>query len=231
MESEKVLPMNLASTQELLTDPDISSQLTDYISTHGIRTNFEKGQVLFFQNTPVSSFFYIHDGLIKLHSQQGKDRCSILKIEKANHFAGLSDCFTRESHHYSATTITKSDVSILDAEMLIEYISSQPGLSETIMTLLGREASYFLERMTNRHHKQLPGRVADTLIYFWNLLGENNHFCLPLSRGELAQFAGTTKESLIRTLTEYKNDRIINMDDRKVEINSMEILKTLSRLG
>ncbi len=223
--------MNFAFTQSLLTHPDISLQLKDHISTHGIRTNFEKGQVLFFQNTPVSSFFFIHDGLIKLHKLQGKDRCSILKIEKANHFAGLSDCFALDLHHYSATTITKSDVSILDAQMLIEYLSSQPHLPEIIMTILAQEASYFLEKLTTRHHKQLPGRVADTLLYFWDLLGENNQFDLPLSRVELAQFAGTTKESLIRTLTEFKNDRIINMDDRKVEINSMEILKTLFRLG
>ena len=223
--------MNYAFTQTLLNDPDVLTQLTEYIDKHGIRTNFEKGQVLFFQNTPVSSFFYIHDGLIKLHRQHGKDRCSVLKVEKGNHFAGLSDCFTQTSHYLSATTITKSDVSILDAGMLIEFISSQPGLSETIMTLLAQEATYFLERLSNRHHKQLPGKVADTLLYFWDLLGENHQFCFPLSRLELAQFAGTTKESLIRTLTEFKNDRIINMDDRQVEINSMEILKTLCRLG
>ncbi len=223
--------MNYASIQSLLTDPDISSQLTKYIDTHGIRTNFEKGQILFFQNSPVSSFFYVHDGLVKLHRQHAKGRCSILKVEKANHFAGLSDCFTGKSHHYSATTIAKSDVSILNAQMLIEYLSSQPDLSETIMTLLAQEASFFLEKMSNQHHKQLPGRVADTLLYFWNLLGEDHQFCFPLSRLELAQFAGTTKESFIRTLTEFKNDKIINIDDRKVEINSMEILKTLSRLG
>jgi CRP-like cAMP-binding protein len=223
--------MNYTFTQTLLIDPDILTQLTEYIGTHGMRANFEKGQALFFQNTPVSSFFYVHDGLVKLHRQHGKDRCSILKVEKANHFAGLSDCFSQRSHHLSATTIAKSDVSILDAGMLIEYISSQPDLSETIMTLLAQEATHFLERLSNRHHKQLPGRVADTLLYFWNLLGENNQFCFPLNRSELAQFAGTTKESLIRTLTEFKNDKIINMNDRDVEINSMEILKTLCRLG
>jgi CRP-like cAMP-binding protein len=47
----------------------------------------------------------------------------------------------------------------------------------------------------------------------------------------MAHFAGTTKESFIRTIGEFKNDRIINLDDRKVDIISIEIIKTLSRLG
>lgn len=223
--------MSNTLTQPDAVDLGIWAKLKGYIETHGIRTYFEKGQVLFFQDTPVASFFFIHDGLIKLHKLQGRDRCSILKIEKADQFAGLSDCFNGKSHHFNATTITQSDVSILDAEMLIGFISSDSRLSETLMNILAQEALYFLERLNNRYHKQLPGRVADTLLYFMELFNEDDHFFLPLSRSELAQFAGTTKESFIRTLTEFRNDKIIQLDDREVKINSMEILQTLSRLG
>jgi CRP-like cAMP-binding protein len=73
--------------------------------------------------------------------------------------------------------------------------------------------------------------VADLVLYFYTLFDNNPTFRFPLNRRELAHFAGTTKESLIRTLTEFKNDRIIELNDREVKINSMEIVKTLSRLG
>jgi CRP-like cAMP-binding protein len=56
-------------------------------------------------------------------------------------------------------------------------------------------------------------------------------FTFPLTRRELAELAGTTKESFIRTLSEYKNDRIINLDGSRVEIVSMDIVRTLSELG
>ena len=51
------------------------------------------------------------------------------------------------------------------------------------------------------------------------------------ARRELAELAGTTKESFIRTLTEFKNDKIIYLDGSRVEILSMDIVKTLSELG
>jgi CRP-like cAMP-binding protein len=47
----------------------------------------------------------------------------------------------------------------------------------------------------------------------------------------LAELAGTTKESFIRTLGEFRNDKIIGLDGSKVKINSMTIVKTLSELG
>jgi CRP-like cAMP-binding protein len=47
----------------------------------------------------------------------------------------------------------------------------------------------------------------------------------------LAELAGTTKESLIRTLTEFKNDKIIELDGKTIKIKSMDIIKTLSRIG
>jgi CRP-like cAMP-binding protein len=73
--------------------------------------------------------------------------------------------------------------------------------------------------------------VADLILFFYNLYNQQDAFRLPLNRKEMAQFAGTTKESLIRTLSEFKNDRIIELDDREVSINSMEIIRILSRLG
>ena len=90
--------------------------------------------------------------------------------------------------------------------------------------------SYFLPAQVI-NNKQLPGRVADVILYFYELFHRSNTFEFPLSREELAQFSGTTKESFIRTLAEFKNDKIIITDGKNITINSMEIVKTLSRLG
>ena len=56
-------------------------------------------------------------------------------------------------------------------------------------------------------------------------------FSFPLTRRELAELSGTTKESFIRTLTEFKNDKIIELNGSEVEIKSLKIVKTLSELG
>jgi CRP-like cAMP-binding protein len=69
------------------------------------------------------------------------------------------------------------------------------------------------------------------LLYFAEKIFHSTSYTLPLTRRELAELAGTTKESFIRTLTEFKNDKIIDLDGSIVEIKSMKIIKTLSELG
>lgn len=205
--------------------------LARVITQNGRLAHFEKGQILFSHNTPAHNLFWLHEGLIKLHRNNNKQQCSLLKIEGENGFAGLSDCFNNQNHELTATAITRVEATVIDFQVLNEIIENNPHLAKLIIEIIARESRYYLQRLTTRLHKQLPGRVADTLLYFYKMFGENNTFELPLSRSELAQFAGTTKESFIRTLTEFKNDRIINIDDRSVEINSLEIVRTLSRLG
>ncbi|MBS3771222.1 MAG: winged helix-turn-helix domain-containing protein, partial [Bacteroidales bacterium] len=67
--------------------------------------------------------------------------------------------------------------------------------------------------------------------YFAEKIYDSNQFSFPLTRMELAELAGTTKESLIRTLTEFKHDKIIELEGKHVNIKSYDIIKTLSRLG
>jgi CRP-like cAMP-binding protein len=90
---------------------------------------------------------------------------------------------------------------------------------------------FIFERLISQSHKQLPGRIADVLLYFSEDIYKSNTFNFPFTRKELAELAGTTKESFIRTLTEFKNDKIINIEGSQVEIVSLENVKMLSKLG
>jgi len=54
---------------------------------------------------------------------------------------------------------------------------------------------------------------------------------LPISRLETADFIQTTKETASRTLTEFKNDRIIELEDKDVVLKSLNLLETLNRIG
>jgi CRP-like cAMP-binding protein len=83
----------------------------------------------------------------------------------------------------------------------------------------------------SQSHKQLPGRIADVILYFSGVIYKSEEFDFPFTRRELAELAGTTKESFIRTLAEFKNDKIIDLEGSRVKINSLRIINTLSELG
>jgi CRP-like cAMP-binding protein len=100
-----------------------------------------------------------------------------------------------------------------------------------LLNSISLDGLFTFEKLLSHTQKQLPGRIADVILYFSQEIYKSKSFIFPLTRKELAELAGTTKESLIRTLSEFKNDKIISMEGQEVEILSLEIIKTLSALG
>ncbi|MDX2415103.1 MAG: helix-turn-helix domain-containing protein, partial [Bacteroidales bacterium] len=100
-----------------------------------------------------------------------------------------------------------------------------------LFRILSLEMLDVSEKLVNFSMKQLPGRVADLLQYFSDTVFKANDFTVPLTRQELAELIGTTKESLIRTLNEFKNDKIIDLEGKRIKILSPDLITMLSELG
>ncbi len=103
--------------------------------------------------------------------------------------------------------------------------------SLSIINLMGKEILDISKKLVTFSMKQLPGRVADLLRYFSEEVFKSNEFTVSLTRQEMAELIGTTKESLIRTLNEFKNDRIIDLDGKNIKILSNDLIKVLSEIG
>ena len=134
-------------------------------------------------------------------------------------------------HQCSATAVEPSEICFIDINAFRNVLMANGKFSLQLMSLISQDGLFIFNRLITQTHKQLPGRIADVLLYFAEDVYGQTHYDFPLTRRELAELAGTTKESFIRTLTEYKNDKIIVLDGSHVEIISMDIVKTLSELG
>jgi len=82
----------------------------------------------------------------------------------------------------------------------------------------------------NRTQKHINGRIADALLFFKNTY-ECNEFSLPFTRLEFGNFVDTSRESISRILTDFKNDGIINLNGKNVEILNEKLLQKISHKG
>jgi CRP/FNR family transcriptional regulator len=79
--------------------------------------------------------------------------------------------------------------------------------------------------------KYLKGRVAHVLLYFSNYIYERDEFELPISRREIAEYIGMTTENVIRTLSEFRKDKIIKIFGKDILIADKKRLESISELG
>ena len=77
----------------------------------------------------------------------------------------------------------------------------------------------------------MPGRVADTLLYLKNTIFEKNPFEFVLSKQELADMSGMTKESFIRSLKEFEDSGLIHHTRNTIEILKETELTEISKNG
>lgn len=203
----------------------------ELIIKHSNAVRFKNKDVIFRQNTRTSHIMFLESGLVKIYKEGRHEKILILKLAAPGEYLGLMSIFGKDTHEYSASAIQHATIRFIDINVFKNLILENGKYALKMMHILSMDGLFIFERLMGQSHKQLPGRIADVLLYFANQIFKKDEFQVPLSRREMAELAGTTKESFIRTLTEFKNDKIIELDGTHIRIRSKDIVETLSKLG
>jgi CRP/FNR family transcriptional regulator len=192
---------------------------------------FSKKDIIFRQNTRTSHIMIVISGMVKIFKEGSGHRQIILRLAMPGSYIGMLSVLGDQIHQFSASAVETSDICFIDINPFRNIIIENGKYGLKLLNTVSQEGLFIFKRLMSQTHKQLPGRIADVLLYFSREIYHNLKFTFPLTRRELAELAGTTKESFIRTLTEFKNDRIIKLDGADVEIVSQDIINTLSEFG
>jgi CRP/FNR family transcriptional regulator, polysaccharide utilization system transcription regulator len=221
IEKETIIPFG-----NLLTDSEIQNVIDNSNSV-----NFNKKEILFRQNTRTSHIMFIKSGMVKIFKEGRNGKFIILKVAMPGDFLGLLSIYGGDTHHYSSSAIQPSEICFVDINVFNKILYTNGEFAAKIINHISNDGLFIFNRLMSQSHKQLPGRIADVILYFSEVIFKNIQFEFPFTRRELAELAGTTKESFIRTLAEFKHDKIIDLEGSFVKINSLKIVKTLSELG
>jgi CRP/FNR family transcriptional regulator, polysaccharide utilization system transcription regulator len=221
LEGDSIIPL-----QNYLTSEEIEE-----IRTHITLVHHAKREIIFRQYTATSQLMFVKSGLVKIYKESKDGRSYILKILTSGEFLGLLSFYGNTIHQFSASAVEDCEIGYIEIQVFNSILKRNGTLAMELIRLVSREGLYMFDKLLRLSHKQLPGRIADVILYFSEIINKNEEFDFPLTRRELAELAGTTKESFIRTLAEFKNDKIIELNGTHVKIKSMKIVRTLSELG
>ena len=189
------------------------------------------GEIIFKQDRPVSHIIFIKTGLIKLYKQIDEKSEIILDIMHSDQFIGLTSLFYENLHPYGASSLEEGELIYVNSNVFRDILTENGKYSVQIMTVLSSRVFFLTNKMIALTKKQVPGRIAEMLLHFSKNIYKNNVIILPLSRQEIADLVQSTKETVSRTLKEFKNDRIIELDERKVTLISLDLLEILNKIG
>jgi CRP/FNR family transcriptional regulator len=76
----------------------------------------------------------------------------------------------------------------------------------------------------------MEGRIAEALLYLKNVVFKNGSIKF-ITRQEIADLTGLTKESTIRVMKEFKNECVIDEEDKEIIILNENVLQKYADLG
>ena len=120
----------------------------------------------------------------------------------------------------------------IPAEILITLIKSNPAFSLELLKLACHELGEANSFITDIAQKTVRERLAEILLLLMNDFGidEQNNLKISLTREELANIVGTATESVIRLLSEFKSDKLVELNGRKIRILNKKGLVKISNV-
>jgi CRP/FNR family transcriptional regulator len=192
---------------------------------------FRAGETITKQNTPLTHLICIKSGLAKVVSEGPKGKNLIIDIIKDNNLFTGGGTVIDDSHHFSVAALTDIECCFIETSKIFTYLAINSTFAIELMKLYNSQHIKMHNTLINLIHKYMPGRVADTLLFLKNEIYLSNPFQFILSKQELAEMSGMTKESFIRNLKDFEDSGIIKHSRNSIDILKEEDLKEISING
>jgi CRP/FNR family transcriptional regulator len=192
---------------------------------------FSKGELIHDENEPITSFMYLKEGLVKLHKKESQRRDQIINIALPQDFIGLINIFSENPFKFSITALENSTVCQIDLEVMKQIIAYNGQFALDILNKISDISNTINETRFQINSKHLRGRIAYILLMFAENIYHSETYDIPISRKEMAELINMTPENVIRILSEFKKEKIIDLDGKKITLMSSEKLDMICRLS
>lgn len=201
------------------------------IDAHKTEVFYEKGEVICREGQEINSFLYLRKGLVKLLTTEKNEKQHIISIGKPLDFIGLLSIFSNRLHIYTITAIEDSVVCFVDLAVIKELMRQNGEFALDFLEKSSRVADEVLNTRISINTKQLRGRIAYILLFFADHIYNRHEFELPISRKEMAQLIDMSTENVIRILSEFRKDKIIEIEGKLIRILDTGKLQRVYDLG
>ena len=205
-------------------DTRLSSELSEQYDLE----NYERKQVLYHENKKPRFLFYLVKGKVKCFRTNTDGKEYITNLYNDGDFIGYSALLENAIYDDSAVVIEDSEILAIPKDDFLHMIFNDIGIASKFIHIITKNVKEKEERLLNLAYNSLRKRVATALVEITAKFNQKDpNMPIEISREEIAQYVGTATESLIRTLSDFKSEKLIDIKNGKVVLTNSDKLKNL----
>lgn len=189
--------------------------------------SLKKKAELFSEGDAPLNIYFIKSGSIKVYQSHPDGKELITNIYNANDFFGFEPILEGNNYHESAVAMQDSEVINIPKYDFLTLLQTNPDVSKGFISLLSKKVAEKEKQLLNLAYNSVRQRTAEALLKVRELKDSKEN--IQISRDDLAKMVGTASESVIRVLSDFKDEGLIEIDGGKIKITQPAKLEKVVR--
>lgn len=162
--------------------------------------------------------YYIHKGKVKIYKMHDYGKELITNLLNEGDFFGYISMIEESNYKENAEVIEDAEIAFIPREDFFKLIYNSKEVSKKFMQILTKSVAEQQEQLVELAYSSVRRRVAEALLLLEKKYrkDQDTTFSTAISREDLANIVGTATESLIRTLSDFKSEKLIEIKEGKI---------------
>ena len=193
---------------------------------------YPKGALLFVEKQESRGVYVLCEGEVKLTISSAEGKTMIMRIARAGELLGLMAAMSATPYEVTAETIYPCQVAFVRRDDFLRFIAKHPEAAQNVVKQMSSQYHGACEQLRTVGLSASAQEKLARLLLSWSegiqQTKEGTRIKLPLTHEEIAEFIGTTRETVTRTLSDFKGRHLVSIQGSTLMIPNRAALESFA---
>lgn len=201
-----------------------NEKILEEISVERETKKYKKKELIYEEGQKAKRLYFVASGKVKTYQVNDWGKELITGIVEQGSFLGFKALVTGEDYEENASSLEDAEITYIPKEDFFNLLYNNRNFAARFIKMLTNNVKDQEKRLLSLAYNSIRKRVAEALVKVQSVSDTES---ISIQRDDLASMVGTAKESVIRTLSDFKSEGLISIEKNKIKILDLEELKDL----
>lgn len=187
---------------------------------------FKKKKEIFAEGDTPLNVYFVKSGNVKIFKSHPDGKELIISLANTNDYFGYEPILEGSVYQESAVAMQDTELTVIPKHDFLTMLQS-PSVSASFISMLCKKVAEKENQLVNLAYNSVRQRTAEALLKATQLKDVKEN--IQIARDDLAKMVGTASESVIRVLSDFKDEGLIEIEGGKIKIKSEAKLEKVVR--